>query len=465
LRRDAEPSSNGADRSPTRTVVSGPTLESAMREVRARHGSRARVVEASRVRTGGVGGFFATEHVEVVVDLAVPDAGPTGRSEPGTAVMATTPAPGRARLGALLRRSARDAHADGIEAGDAPVDRVLAAAVHGRGMDDGAGEAGRGGRWLPSDPGGRDLVPSTERPDFAQVLAQVTRGTQRGAPGPAIAIDLVDGTLDLTTPMVTSPGRTAPAMQTDEDLGSPRRIPVFVPPWRSRPATNPTRHPNASAASTPVALPPALAPAVAEGPGTPPGHAGSVPGTQRSQLASPIAPRLATALDNVRRVPALAPLADVVVMVIDDSPATDRVVARVAFDLDVPPEGIIDLRVVGDAAGLAAVAARRSLARPSVVVVAAPSPFHGEAIVELTEDLRPNQVIAVTEASRSTDELATLSRRVGGIDVVSLHGITHAEDGRGGPWHLLATGIPLGWLDGRRTSPALWARLSGEPRR
>ncbi len=42
-----------------REVVEGPTLEEVMREIRNRHGSRARVVEANRVRTGGVGGFFA----------------------------------------------------------------------------------------------------------------------------------------------------------------------------------------------------------------------------------------------------------------------------------------------------------------------------------------------------------------------------------------------------------------------
>jgi hypothetical protein len=47
----------------------GKNLESVLEEVRNRFGDTATIVEANRLRTGGVGGFFAKERFEVVVDI------------------------------------------------------------------------------------------------------------------------------------------------------------------------------------------------------------------------------------------------------------------------------------------------------------------------------------------------------------------------------------------------------------
>src|SRR5581483_11584954 len=49
-------------------------LESVLEEVRNRFGDTATIVEANRLRKGGVGGFFAKERYEVVVDV---EDGPT----------------------------------------------------------------------------------------------------------------------------------------------------------------------------------------------------------------------------------------------------------------------------------------------------------------------------------------------------------------------------------------------------
>jgi len=46
-----------------------PSLEQAVRIVRAEAGPTARIVGATRVRRGGVGGFFAREHVELEVEV------------------------------------------------------------------------------------------------------------------------------------------------------------------------------------------------------------------------------------------------------------------------------------------------------------------------------------------------------------------------------------------------------------
>jgi hypothetical protein len=47
----------------------GSNLESVLEEVRARYGDTVTIVEANRLRKGGVGGFFAKERYEVVVDV------------------------------------------------------------------------------------------------------------------------------------------------------------------------------------------------------------------------------------------------------------------------------------------------------------------------------------------------------------------------------------------------------------
>jgi hypothetical protein len=47
----------------------GSNLESILEEVRARFGNTVTIVEANRLRKGGVGGFFAKERYEVVVDI------------------------------------------------------------------------------------------------------------------------------------------------------------------------------------------------------------------------------------------------------------------------------------------------------------------------------------------------------------------------------------------------------------
>lgn len=54
-------------------LLDGPDLESLMARVRREHGPTARIVKAERVRSGGIGGFFAREYFEVTVDVPDPN--------------------------------------------------------------------------------------------------------------------------------------------------------------------------------------------------------------------------------------------------------------------------------------------------------------------------------------------------------------------------------------------------------
>jgi hypothetical protein len=60
----------------------GKNLESVLEEVRNRFGDTATIVEANRLRAGGVGGFFARERFEVVVDVDDDDAAPAATELP-----------------------------------------------------------------------------------------------------------------------------------------------------------------------------------------------------------------------------------------------------------------------------------------------------------------------------------------------------------------------------------------------
>lgn len=68
---------------PRRLLLDGPDLDALVARVRREHGPGARVVQAERVRSGGVGGFFAKEFFEVLVE--VPDEnGPVSPAVPAS---------------------------------------------------------------------------------------------------------------------------------------------------------------------------------------------------------------------------------------------------------------------------------------------------------------------------------------------------------------------------------------------
>jgi hypothetical protein len=56
---------------PTRVLLEGPAIEPLLAQVRDEYGSRVRIISADKVRSGGVGGFFAKQHYELSVE--VPD--------------------------------------------------------------------------------------------------------------------------------------------------------------------------------------------------------------------------------------------------------------------------------------------------------------------------------------------------------------------------------------------------------
>ena len=81
-----------------------PSLEQAVRIVRAEAGPTARIVGATRVRRGGVGGFFAREHVELEVEVIEGSEAAPPRPKPAGTGALTGASEGRAPA---RRRGAR----------------------------------------------------------------------------------------------------------------------------------------------------------------------------------------------------------------------------------------------------------------------------------------------------------------------------------------------------------------------
>jgi hypothetical protein len=74
---------------PTRLQLEGPDLPQLVAQVRAEYGAAARIVKAERVRRGGVGGFFAREYFQLLVELPL-GVGPTAKRARGASA---APAP------------------------------------------------------------------------------------------------------------------------------------------------------------------------------------------------------------------------------------------------------------------------------------------------------------------------------------------------------------------------------------
>lgn len=146
---------------PKRLLLEGSDLETLLLRVRAEMGPQAKVIKAERVRTGGVGGFFAKERFELTVEVPDPATGvgvldteppavrptplmtPASRG-PASPVSPVSP-PTMAGIEALL---------DAADAGDGPV------------LDE-------------------DIPVSTERDSFASILdsvRQLAYETSAGAP-------------------------------------------------------------------------------------------------------------------------------------------------------------------------------------------------------------------------------------------------------------------------------------------
>jgi hypothetical protein len=387
----------------------GPELESLLEQVRDEVGDDARIVEANRIRKGGVGGFFAKEHFEVLVEEPIDPVVAAGRHD-------ARPGPARAPASILdLAEQVNEAERE-------------------------TGADGDGGPAV-----------STETDDFNTMLARLTaqfeerqlfaqRSSVLARPADPVVLDDDERSDD---PVVID---DAPAVHQPEPMPEPAPIPVgpaLMPPARvASPAAPVSEPPRIGRALERLGLPHDLVPEHATDAGL------------RSAL-----------LESLSRLPVAPAPPDthgVVVAVVGEGTAPARLARRLATDLEIDLEHI-ELSTPRRGCDLAApaAAAERRLSwrrrpRPTIVVVSTGTSRRELAWARaILDNLEPTIVWAVADASCKPMDIGDRLARLGGVDALALMGVENTVS----PASVLELGVPVGRLDGQVATPLSWTEL------
>lgn len=398
---------------PAQRTFDGDTLEAALARVTDEHGSSARILGAEKVRTGGLGGFFARERFEVLVEL--PEQPHADGAGEGPAV-------------ATIPRSILDL-ADQVS----DVERQAAPKAD-----------------APSPARRPPYAPSTEGKTFQEVL--------RGL----IDVGGLDRLEDVP-PASTLESRTAPAAV------EPVVTPVVWPRASMSAETGPGPAPAPAAEQAVGPVPPADAPPASSAPDAALLASLRALGVPRDLLHSLGAARSEAqqVLATLEQVlvpppPLLVGHGDVVVVV------GPRAVAIEAAGVAAAQLGQVPADVVVAGAGRAGVnslrgpdeaAARRPAWRscsPTVVALCANDNATGRAWVqEMLGVLEPVAVWAAVRADRKPDDVATWAASIGGVAAIAVGACAETVS----PASMLGAGLPIAAVEGRRSTPAAWTAL------
>jgi hypothetical protein len=356
----------------------GKNLESVLEEVRNRFGDTVTIVEANRLRKGGVGGFFARERFEVVVDV---DADGDGD--------------GPTDLPAEF----------GLEATEDFCERLLSLADGVSDLDERSPAASV----------------STEQPQFATVLNSITRHMEApAAPFPPL-LDRV---------ATASPAPPAPAAVESAAPGIDAR------------------------ALARIGLPEDIRRAAVTKPAP---AAGADPSAWLLELLVnlPVPERLPQGPGSV-------------IVVAGGREEALHLARQIAAELGLDPDSLLiasplykgraipaERRLTSVEAAAESRLGWRRRPRPTVVAVDAPMGRSSEWARRVIDALEPTMVWGAVGATRKPEDLFEWAEQLGGFDALGVADL----DGTVSPAAVLQCGIPVGRLDGRPATPALWAAL------
>jgi hypothetical protein len=393
----------------------GKKLESVLEEVRSRFGDSVTIVEANRLRKGGVGGFFAKETFEVVVDV---DEEPP--DEPG----------GATEIPAEF----------GLQATEDFCERLLS-------MADSVNDAAPAPAPTPSPAS----TVSTEQPAFSAVLDSITRHMETEQPPPPEA---PGRRLFLRTPFAESLPAPAPA-PADAAVFEPApvverlTVPVRTPVPEPQPGID-------NRALARIGLPEDLRRAALTWPAP---AVGADPSTWLLGLLNdlPQPEDLPRGKGSVIVVTGVGDAAlDLARAIVDELDLDEESLLIASPGRGGPGRAIPAHRRLRDAD--AAAETRRSWrrrSRPTVVAVAAPPGRQSQWARSIIDALEPTMVWAAVEATRKPEDLIEWSEELGGFDALAVSDVEDTVS----PAAVLQCGIPVGRVDGRPATPLLWASL------
>jgi hypothetical protein len=432
--------------------LTGNDLEELLARVPAEHGPDAVIVEANKLRTGGLGGFFAKESFEVMVEA------PEGAAVPATGRPTAAAQPDRPRRGTSIDDLiAAASDGDGFEAGSAPATTAAEAPLR-----------------APQRPLRAEPIPTPE-------AAPVTAQPSPGASAPTLSTDgapFADVLGRLVRDLTAEDAPSAP----DAPFEPFPAVRVVGPRMPAAPAESPTalaaQEPQAAVVPSPEApAHPQVAPAIPR-PALEPAWLAQlgVPEEVAANLL-PIgdpAIELLRMLERIPRPEALPTAPGCVIAVVGRREEAQEIAEAIAGSLRLDPDGIV---VASPRFGRSPLPQERRITcaehaddrrrawrrrrTPTIVAVDAPvslDPGGTSWALHLVDALEPSQVWGVVDATRKTEDVAAWNELVGGIDALA---VTHLH-ATSSPAAILGAGIPVGLIDGHDATPARWAAVLTE---
>ena len=395
----------------------GGELEELLERVRNEVGPDAHIIAANRIRQGGIGGFFAREGYEVIVDPnGAPGAGAAGTSS-------------RGRWRGRSKENAAPAP-EPVEPAPAETNARSTSVLD---LVDEVNEIERDQLIDLSDAG---PTVSTESSDFGTMLANLTRALdEEEASMPGAMTD--DGPVSPSAHYrrVTSTGRDeAPAAPAAGTVAPPApAIPAIVAP-----GVMPAPDPRLLALGLPADLTPSTA----------------VTGDLRTALWQ--------RLSQLPPPPLLPRTTGVVIAIVGIGTAPIALARRLADELDIDPDHVLlaTPEAMSDVSHPEeAEAFRRSCRRRAEPTIVACSIGSGRAQLgwahRILDRLEPTITWAVVDASVKAEDVGHRINLLGGVDVIALTGIADTIS----PAAILGLDIPVGRIGSNPATPAVWADL------
>ncbi|HET6810710.1 MAG TPA: hypothetical protein VFH50_06850 [Acidimicrobiales bacterium] len=496
----------------SRRLFEGPDIQKVLARIQAELGPSAQIISAEKVRRGGVGGFFARETYQVVVDgpeepvsrptllssrrraagiapaPAAPGAGertvpvpstegapfaevlrrltentqPTGGAP--TAAVAATPAPHPAQVDAVVDEDLTSMLRQMSAA------RAVAEAAEGQMSTEAWIEDARTEGVLPTEPAEDDTpigeMHGAEIPADDLPVAEMQIGDM---PVDDMPIDDMEGDemqvedmgIETAEAEGAEAGHMHPALTPTEPLRaegatlSEDRRPVLadlqavpLPPADPKAGLNGITPARARPALKRMGLPASLLPAD--------GRLGLVPALYRALSRMPMAPPVCLQPGEVMAVIGAADRALVLASRLALSIGLDPAEVVVASPAEVGETGSERMIIGSGAAAESHAEQWAARSRPTVVsIAAAPGSGRETWASNVIEALQPAAVWGVVEATRKPEDVSAWSDAVGQVDALALEDV----DATTSPAAVLGTGIPVALLDGQLASPEAWTAL------
>lgn len=391
----------------------GPDLEALLEKVRTELGAATKIVSADKIRSGGLGGFFARERYEVVVEhdgIIVPSVDVA--ADPTQSVRPRDIAPSLMDM----------------------VDQVSAQE--------------------------RAVAPriSTESEPFAAVMERMARDAGGPAPAPA-PMNLEDDESDVEDAELDAPAPAAPVAVATVPA------PVIPPSPAPVPAAAPAIPVTAPSAPMPFSTPSGQVGALVKM-GLPASYVPAIPSPAAVEAA------LRASLTHLPAAPGMPRSTGSVVAVVGERTAALQLARELSASAGLDPDAITiatrkrlpartpqNMVITGSDDALEKRRSWRRRDQPSVVVVdtelCAEKPAWAYHVLAALE---PEATWGVVDATRKTEDLAAWVDGLGGVDALAVNEI----DATVSPAAVLQLDVPVGRIDGRTATPSLWAALLTE---